>query len=73
MLEIPEAQKAEGSWVWDNQGKKYLDFSGGAFVNALGHGRVDLIQHIADRMKTLSYVNGWHFSSSQLEEYSSKF
>lgn len=71
-LDLPQASKAEGSWIWDAQGKKYLDFSGGAFVNALGHGRHDLIQRIADRMKKLSYVNGWHFSSPQLEEYTSK-
>jgi len=71
-LEVPQAAKAEGSWIWDTQGKKYLDLSGGAFVNALGHGRHDLIQRIADRMKKVSYVNGWHFSSPQMEEYAPK-
>lgn len=49
-----------------------MDLSGGAFVNALGHGRQDLIQRIADRMKKVSYVNGWHFSSPQMEEYAPK-
>lgn len=71
-LEMSQATRAEGSWIWDQTGKKYLDLSGGAFVNALGHGRQDLIQRIADRMKNLSYVNGWHFSSSPLEEYAAK-
>lgn len=27
----------EGSWVWDTEGRKYLDFSAGIAVNALGH------------------------------------
>ncbi len=71
-LDMPLADRAEGSWIWDQKGKKYLDMSGGAFVNALGHGRQDLIQRIADRMKKLSYVNGWHFSSSPMEEYAEK-
>jgi adenosylmethionine-8-amino-7-oxononanoate aminotransferase len=71
-LDMPLAERAEGSWIWDQKGKKYLDMSGGAFVNALGHGRHDLIQRIADRMKKLSYVNGWHFSSSPMEEYAEK-
>jgi adenosylmethionine-8-amino-7-oxononanoate aminotransferase len=71
-LDLAQASRAEGSWIWDSAGKKYLDLSGGAFVNALGHGRQDLIQRIADRMKKLSYVNGWHFTSPQLEEYASK-
>ncbi len=71
-LNLPQAVKAEGSWIWDQDGKKYLDMSGGAFVNALGHGRQDLIQRICDRMKNVSYVNGWHFTSPALEEYAAK-
>lgn len=27
----------KGSYVWDTEGKKYLDFSAGIAVNALGH------------------------------------
>ena len=27
----------EGSWVYDLEGRKYLDFSAGIAVNALGH------------------------------------
>ena len=71
-FEFPQAVRAEGSWVFDAKGKKYLDLSGGAFVNTLGHGRVDLIERIAERMKKLTYVNGMHFTSPALEEYASK-
>ena len=27
----------EGAYLWDNNGKKYLDFLGGIAVNVLGH------------------------------------
>jgi acetylornithine/succinyldiaminopimelate/putrescine aminotransferase len=27
----------EGSRLWDQQGKEYIDFAGGIAVNALGH------------------------------------
>jgi len=27
----------KGAWVWDVDGKKYLDFTAGIAVNALGH------------------------------------
>ena len=27
----------KGSWIWDTAGRKYLDFSAGIAVNALGH------------------------------------
>lgn len=29
--------KGEGSWIWDNQGKRHLDFIQGWAVNCLGH------------------------------------
>ena len=30
-------ERGKGSWVWDCDGRKYLDFSAGIAVNALGH------------------------------------
>lgn len=29
--------KGEGSWLWDDQGNKYLDFMAGLAVTNLGH------------------------------------
>lgn len=34
----------EGLWVWDTEGRKYLDFSAGIAVNALGHGDEGMVQ-----------------------------
>jgi acetylornithine/succinyldiaminopimelate/putrescine aminotransferase len=33
----------EGSWVYDLEGRKYLDFSAGIAVNALGHADKDFV------------------------------
>ena len=30
-------KKAKGSWVWDEEGKKYLDFFSGLAVSGIGH------------------------------------
>lgn len=30
-------EHGKGSWVWDCDGRKYLDFTAGIAVNALGH------------------------------------
>ena len=30
--------RGQGVYLWDSQGKKYLDFLSGLGVNALGHG-----------------------------------
>ncbi len=35
-------EKGKGSWIVDIEGKKYLDFTAGIAVNALGYGREDL-------------------------------
>lgn len=34
----------KGSWVWDTAGRKYLDFSAGIAVNALGHADEGLLK-----------------------------
>ena len=30
-------ERGKGAYVWDSQGRKYLDFTAGVAVNALGH------------------------------------
>ena len=50
-------EKGKGSWVWDRSGKRYLDFSSGIAVNALGHGRVDLARIAYRQMKKLTHVS----------------
>src|SRR5262245_16670254 len=30
-------KKAQGSWVWDDKGKRYLDFFSGLAVSGIGH------------------------------------
>lgn len=33
----PVFVQGEGSWLWDVENRKYLDFTAGIAVNALGH------------------------------------
>lgn len=39
----------KGCWVWDTEGRKYLDFSAGIAVNALGHSDDGMVQVSAQR------------------------
>ena len=34
--------KGEGSWLYDSDGGKYLDFAAGIAVNVLGHGHPEI-------------------------------
>ena len=43
--------RGEGSRLWDQQGKEYIDFAGGIAVNALGHANPALRQALNDRRR----------------------
>ena len=39
----------DGVYVYDSQGKKYIDFLGGIAVNVLGHNHPELVKAIAEQ------------------------
>lgn len=45
--------KGKGSWVWDSDGKKYLDFVTGIAVNNLGHCHPNVTKAIREQSKQL--------------------
>ncbi|WAJ69606.1 aspartate aminotransferase family protein [Catenovulum adriaticum] len=50
--------RAQGSHVWDQAGREYIDFSGGIAVNCLGHCHPDLVAAIQEQSQKL-----WHVSN----------
>ena len=50
--------RGEGSRVWDQAGKEYLDFAGGIAVNALGHCHPALVSALKKQSDAL-----WHLSN----------
>lgn len=55
----------KGSYVWDEEGRKYLDFSAGIAVNALGHADEGVQKVISDQAGTLLHTsNVFHNSWS---------
>ncbi|MGC8808402.1 MAG: aspartate aminotransferase family protein [Thiomonas sp.] len=47
----------EGAWVWDTQGKRYLDALSGIAVNTLGHAHPRLVAAIADQAGKLIHTS----------------
>ena len=45
--------RGEGSWLWDNQGKRYLDFVQGWAVNCLGHSPPMIAEVLGDQARKL--------------------
>src|SRR5438477_2342940 len=65
----PVAVRADGSTIWDADGKAYLDAAGGAVVVGIGHGRQSVADVMASQAARLSYAHGTAFSNEPLERY----
>jgi adenosylmethionine-8-amino-7-oxononanoate aminotransferase len=65
----PVAVRAEGSTIWDSEGRAYLDAAGGAVVVNVGHGRASVAGVMAAQAGTLAYAHGSAFTSEPLEAY----
>jgi adenosylmethionine-8-amino-7-oxononanoate aminotransferase len=67
--ELPTVARASGAVVWDTEGRRYLDGSGGAVVVNIGHGRQEVAAAMARQATAAAYVHGTQFTSGVLEEY----
>ncbi len=53
--------RGEGSWVWDDQGKRYLDFFPGWGCNLLGHCPPAVVEAVQEQVATLIHApNSWY-------------
>jgi adenosylmethionine-8-amino-7-oxononanoate aminotransferase len=66
---LPVAVRAEGSTIWDAEGKAYLDAAGGAVVVGIGHGRESVARVMAEQASTLAYAHGTAFTTEPVERY----
>jgi adenosylmethionine-8-amino-7-oxononanoate aminotransferase len=55
--------------VWDSEGKRYLDFSGSAAVNFIGHGVPGISAVMAEQSGKLEFVHTSQFTTPVAEEY----
>ena len=67
----PMMVRGSGSYLWDIENRKYLDFTAGIAVNALGHCDAEMAKLIGQQARTLIhtsnlYHNPWTGALSQL-------
>ncbi len=72
LRDFPSAVRGEGVWIWDSAGKKYLDFSGSAAVNFIGHGLKEISQAMAAQTSQLEFVHTSQFTTPIAEEYAAE-
>ena len=66
---FPPAVRGEGVYVWDATGKRYLDFSGSAAVNFIGHGVGEIPAAMMEQARQLEFVHTSQFTTPVAEEY----
>jgi acetylornithine aminotransferase len=64
---LAELVRGEGCYVWDSDGKRYLDFLAGIAVNALGHAHPVLVDAVSRQIATLAHVSNYFATPPQLE------
>jgi len=72
LTRLPIALRAEGVYIVDQSGKRYLDACGGAAVSCLGHSHPQLIDAIKRQAETLAYAHTSFFSNDPMERLAEK-
>jgi len=64
----PVAARGDGVYIIDNQGKRYLDASGGAAVSCLGHSHPKVIAAIKAQLDKIAFAHTGFFTSEPAEQ-----
>jgi adenosylmethionine-8-amino-7-oxononanoate aminotransferase len=69
---FPPAVRGSGAYLWDVQGKQYLDFSGSAAVNFIGHGVAEVAEAMTEQARSVEFVHGSQFTTPIAEQYAAE-
>ncbi len=69
---LPMAARASGCWIEDDQGKRYLDASGGAIVVNIGHGRKQIADVVAAQLQSHAYVHPTMFRTRVVDDLATR-
>ncbi len=65
----PMISHGEGIYLWDTDGKRYIDGSGGPLVINVGHGRQEIVAAMARQAEKAAFVHPLTFTSQAIEDY----
>ena len=66
-LKYPVAVRGEGAYLYDREGKRYLDASGGAAVSCLGHSDPAVVTAIQRQLEKLPFAHTSFFTNEPME------
>lgn len=68
----PRAVRGDGVYVFDDNGKRYLDGCSGALVANCGHSAREIVDAMREQAGQLTYVYRFHFSNPAAEELAAR-
>lgn len=60
-------EKGEGVYLYDTEGKQYLDFASGIGVQSLGYGNEEYKQALKDQIDRLTHISNLYYSKPMAE------
>ncbi len=70
--DYPRIVRGDGCYLYDDDGRRYLDGSGGAYVVNVGHGVSEIAEALACQAGRLAYVTGSTFTHDAVEEFAAE-
>ncbi|WP_028927392.1 acetylornithine transaminase [Pseudonocardia acaciae] len=59
--------RGEGAYVWDDEGRRYLDLLAGIAVNSLGHAHPAVVEAVSNQVATLGHVSNLYLAEPSIE------
>ena len=67
-LRRPLVDRAEGIYIWDQDGRRVIDGSSGAMVVNIGHGNRNVIDAMKEQMDRVTFAYRLHFENEPAED-----
>ncbi|HME09440.1 MAG TPA: aspartate aminotransferase family protein [Bryobacteraceae bacterium] len=65
----PVAVRGEGVWLYDAEGRKFLDFASSAVVNFIGHGDAGIVRAMTEQAVQLEFAHSSNFTTDVAEQF----
>jgi 4-aminobutyrate aminotransferase len=60
-----ELVKGQGDYVWDSDGKKYLDCFGGVLTTSIGHANPKVVEAVVEQVRSISHTSTLYANAQQ--------
>ncbi|MBN2334223.1 aspartate aminotransferase family protein [Candidatus Bathyarchaeota archaeon] len=71
-MHLIEMVRAEGIYLWDKEGRRYIDGSAGPICVNIGHGVKEVRDAVNAQMEQVSYVHSSHFTTDSVTDCADK-